>query len=90
MNSVLYQIYFSHFHPSNQTEHQNEVLQNRMKSYQNRFSKAIQQTKNIDQQEQLLHIMEALVKDQINSQPEMFALGFSLGAQLMIEVLTCE
>ena len=38
--------------------------------------------------EQWLGIMEALVKDQLAEQLDMFDLGFSLGAQLMIEVLT--
>ena len=86
MDSVIHHIFSGHFQSQDWEAHRAETVSHRMAAYQKRFSTVIEQTDD-GLRERWLHVMEELVKGQLEEQPDMFDLGFSLGVQLMIEVL---
>lgn len=87
MDSVLHQLFSGQFLSQDWDAHRKEIVSHRMAAYQTRFSSVIQQTDD-GLKERWLHVMEELVRGQLEEQPDMFYLGFSMGAQLMIEVFT--
>ena len=89
MKSILEQVYKSYFSPSDWDAHCNIVLNNRMRDCRKQFSSLLQHLDAASQAD-WSYALEAYTQRQINELPEMFCLGFSLGAQLMIEVMTTE
>ena len=87
MDSVLHQLFSGHFLTQDWAQHRKETVSLRLHAYRKQFASVIQDTDE-DLRERWLCIMETLVGDQLDDQPDMFSLGFTLGAQLMIEVFT--
>ena len=87
MDSVLYQLFSGHFQTTDWERHRSETVSLRLQEYRRRFSAVLEETEE-PLKIRWLEIMETLVKDQLEEQPDMFCLGFTLGAKMMIEVLT--
>jgi len=87
MDSILYRIYESWFSPPDQTAHRAVVLKNRMRESMSAYSSLMEELEE-SQQKKWRTVLENQMNRHLDELPEMFALGFSLGAQLMIEVLS--
>jgi len=87
MDSMLYEIYRGYFAPGDWDAHKERVLKNRMKECSMQMETLLAGL-DASSRELWEAMLEKQMRAHLDELPEMFSLGFSLGAQTMIEVLT--
>ena len=87
MDSMLYEIYRGYFTPGHWSMHEERVLKKRTTECKSQLETLLAKLDDVSRE-----LWEAALEKQIRTHleelPEMFSLGFSLGARTMIEILT--
>lgn len=92
MESVIDWIYKNYFSWSCEEEFHDRLLERRKKEVQEQYGSLMQKLKETDENiyQEFWLVFSHIIKDLTAERADMFTVGFSVGAKLMMEILTVQ